>query len=219
MLTDTTVDDDVHQVLVLLVDLLGIGEITAELVVFVHQGRGHDRGPQLLHQVRDDRLVRDADADGFLLALEDARNVVVGFQDEGEGTGQVAFHHLEHVVVDGLGEVAQHTEVVAHELEIGFLLADAFDLADALKGALVADAATETVKRVGREDDGAAIGQTFQDHLDVTRVRVRWVEFEYHGLEKNFGKNNKMLSNIGEKLYFCSPSTGYLPQMFLFLRP
>ncbi len=82
-------------------------------------------------------------------------------------------------------------------------------MADALKGALVADAATETVKRVGREDDDAAIGQTLQDHLDVTRIRIGGIEFEYHGLTEILRKITKNLPNIGENTYFCSPSKGH----------
>ena len=214
VLARATIDDDVHQVLVALINLLRVGEVGVDLILFISQGGGHDRRTELPHDVRDDGLVGDADTDGLLLALEDARDVVVGFQNEGEGPRQVALHHLEDVVVDGLGELAQHAEVVEDKREVGLLLFDALDLADALEGARVVDAASQAVQGVGREDDGAPVSQTFQNHLDVAWVGIRRVEFEYHGLAKNFGKNSKMLPNKDEKLYFCSPSTGYFPQMF-----
>ena len=90
-------------------------------------------------------MVWNADADGLLLALEDARDVVVGLQDESERPRQVALHHLEYVVVDGPGELAQHAEVVEDEREIGLLLLDAFNLADAFEGVWVVDATAQTV--------------------------------------------------------------------------
>ena len=102
-------------------------------------------------------MIGDADTDGFLFALEDAWDVVVGLQDEGECSRKVALHHLEDVVVDGLGELAQHAEVVEDEREVGLLLLDAFDLADTLKGARVVDATSQAVQGVGGEDDGAAV--------------------------------------------------------------
>ena len=61
----------------------------------------YDGRAELLHDVGDDRLVGDTDADGFLLALEDARDVVVGLQNESERSRQVALHHLKDIVVDG----------------------------------------------------------------------------------------------------------------------
>ena len=136
----------------------------------------------LSDDVGNDGLVGNADADGFLFALEDARDIVVGFKNKGERARQIAFHHFEDIVVDGFGEIAQHTKVVEDERKVGFLLAYAFNLADALKGLGLVDAATQTVKRVGREDDGTSVGQTFQYHLDVSRVRVVRVKFENHRL-------------------------------------
>ena len=108
----TTVNDDVHQVLVTVVNLLRVGEVGVDFVFLIGQRGGHDGRTELPDDVSDDRLVGDTDADGFLLALEDAWDVVVGLQDEGERPRQVTFHHLEDIVVDGLGELAQHTEVV-----------------------------------------------------------------------------------------------------------
>jgi hypothetical protein len=43
---------------------------------------------------------------------------------------------------------------------------------------LVVDAAAETIEGVGGEDDGATVGQAFQDHLDVARVGVCRIEFK-----------------------------------------
>ena len=63
-------------------DLLGVGEVGVDLVFLVGQRGGHDGTPELPDDVGDDGLVGDADADGLLLALEDARDVVVGLQDE-----------------------------------------------------------------------------------------------------------------------------------------
>ena len=189
VLTRSAIDDDVYQVLVAVVDFLRVSEVGVDFVFLIGQRSGHDGRAELPDDVGDDGLVRNADADGLLLALEDAGNVVVGFKDEGERPGQVALHHLEDVVVDGFGEFAQHAEVVEDEREVGLLLLDALDLADALKGARVVDAAPETVKRIGRKDDRAAVGQAFQNHLDVTGIGVGGVEFEYHRLAKNFGKN------------------------------
>ena len=154
VLARTTIDDDVYQVLVTVVNLFRVGEVRVDFVFFVGQGGGHDRTPELLHDVRYDWLVGDADADGLLLALEDARDVVVGLQNESERPWQVAFHHLEHIVVVGLCKFTQHTEVVEDKREVSLLLLDAFDLADALEGARVVDAAAQAVQGVGGEDDG-----------------------------------------------------------------
>ena len=190
VLARTAIDDDVHQVLVAVVDLLRVGEVGVDFVFLVSQRRGHDGTTKLPDDVGDDRLVGDADTDGLLLALEDARDVVVGLQNEGEGSRKIALHHLEDIVVDGLGELTQHAEVVEDEREVGLLFLDAFDLADTLEGARVVDAAAQAVQGVGREDDGATVGQAFQDHLDVARVGIGRVEFEYHRLTENFGKNS-----------------------------
>jgi len=78
--------------------------------------------------------------------------------------------------------------------EICLLLSDALDLTDALKGLGLVDAAAETIKRVGREDDGAAVGQTFKNHLDIARVGVGWVKFEYHRLTEKSRKNSELLN-------------------------
>ena len=190
----SAIDDDVHQVLVAVVNLLWVGEVGVDLVFLVGQRSGHDGTPELLDDVRDDGLVRDADANGLLFALEDARDVVVGLQNEGERPGHVTLHHLKDIVVDGLGELAQHTEVVEDKRKVGLLLLDAFDLAYALEGARVVDATAQAVQSVGGEDDGAAVGQALQDHLDITRIRIRRVEFEYHGLAKNRAKIVKMFN-------------------------
>lgn len=182
------VDDNVHQILIAFVDFLRVGEVFADFVFGVKQRSGHDGRAELPDDVGDDGLVGYADADGLLLALEDARDVVIGLQNEGERTGKVALHHLEHVVVDGLGEVAQHAEVVEDKGEIGLLFANALELADALQGLGLVDAASQTVNRVGGEDDDAAVSQTFQNHLDITRVGIGRVKFEYHGFTKNRAK-------------------------------
>ena len=79
------------------------------------------------------------------------------------------------------------------EREISLFLLDALDLADALEGARIVDATSQTVQGVGRKDDGASVSQAFQYHLDITRVGIRWVEFEYHRLAKNRAKINKKL--------------------------
>ena len=169
-------------------DFLWVGEVGVDVVLLVGQRSGHDGRAELPDDVGDDGLVGDTDADGLFLALEDARDVVVGLQNEGERPGQVALHHLEDIIVDGLGELAQHAEVVEDEREIGLLLLDALDLADALKSARAVDAATQAVQGVGGEDDGAAVSQAFQYHFDVSRVGIRWIEFEYHRLAKNRAK-------------------------------
>jgi len=174
----SAIDDNIDQVLVALVNLLGVGEVFADFVFFVEQRSGHNGRAKLPDDVGDDGLVGDADADGLFLALEDARNVVVGLQNEGERSGQVALHHLEDIVVDGLGEVAQHAEVVEDKREVGLLLADAFQLADALQGLGLVDAASETIDGVGGEDDDAAVGQAFQYHLDIARVGIGRIEFQ-----------------------------------------
>ena len=67
---------------------------------------------------------------------------VVGIQDEGKRTGKVAFHHPIKFVADGFGELTQHTEVVEDEREVGLLLTDTLDLADALKSFWAMDVAT-----------------------------------------------------------------------------
>jgi hypothetical protein len=82
---------------------------------------------------------------------------------------------------------------VEDEREVGLLLPDTFDLADALEGARVVDATAQAVQGVGGEDDGAAVSQAFQYHFDVSRVGIRWIEFEYHRLAKNRAKIHKML--------------------------
>ena len=106
VLARTTIDDDVHQILVTVVDFLRVGEEGVDFVFLIGQRSGHDRRAELPDDVGDDRLVGDADTNGFLLALEDARDVVVGLQDEGERPWQVALHHLEDVVVDRPCELA-----------------------------------------------------------------------------------------------------------------
>jgi len=174
----SAIDDDVHQVLVAVVDFLGVGEVFADFVLLVKQRSGHDGRAELPDDVGDDGLVRDTDADGFLFALEDARDVVVGLQNESEWARQVALHHLEDIVVDWLGEVRQHAEVVEDERKVGLLLADAFQLADTLQGLGLVDATTKAIDGVGGEDDDAAVSQTFQYHLDVARVGVCWIEFQ-----------------------------------------
>ena len=194
IVTSAAVDDDVHQVLVTVMDFLRIGEVGVDFVVLVGKRSGHDGRAEFPDDVGDDGLVGDAYADGFLLALENAWNVVVGLQNEGERAGQVAFHQLEHVVVDGFGELAQHTEVVEDKGKIGLFFSDALQLADAFQGLGIVDAAAQAVKGVGGEDDHAAVGQAFQNHLDVTWVGVRWIEFEYHGVAKNRAKLVKCCS-------------------------
>ena len=171
-------------------DFFWVGEVGVDFVLLVGQRCGHDGGTKLPDNVGDDGLVGDAYTDGLLPALEDARDVVVGFKDEGERPRKVALHHLEDVVVDGLGELTQHAEVVEDEREVGLFLADALDLADAFEGAWVVDAAAQAVQGVGREDDSATVAQAFQNHFDVARVGICRVEFEYHRLAKNFGKNS-----------------------------
>lgn len=105
VVTRTTVDDDVNFVLVALVDFFGVGEIAAHFVFVIDDGGGHEGRTELFDEVGDDGLVGDADADGLFLALEDARHVVVGVEDESESARQVAFHHLEDVVADGGGVI------------------------------------------------------------------------------------------------------------------
>ena len=164
MLAGATVDDDIDQVLVTFVDLLGIGEIAAHLIFLIHQGGGHDGGAQLFHQVGDDGLVGDADAHGLLLALEDPRDVVVGIEDESEGAGEVAFHHLIDLVADGTGELAQHAQVVEDEREVGFLFLDALDATDAIQHLWAADVAAHAIDRVGREDDDTVVVEVKNHH-------------------------------------------------------
>ena len=106
VLTSAAIDDDVHQVLITVVDFLRVSEVGVDFVFLVGQRSGHDGLAELPDDVGDDGLVRDTDADSFLFALENARDVVVGLKDEGERSGQVAFHHLEHIVVDRLCELA-----------------------------------------------------------------------------------------------------------------
>ena len=95
--------------------------------------------------------------------------------------------------------------------KVGLLLLDAFDLADTLEGAWIVDATAKTVQGVCREDDGTTVGQAFQNHLDVARVRICRVEFEYHRLAKKSCKNKQNVVNGNEKPLFLQSIYGSSP--------
>ena len=58
-------------------------------------------------------MIGDANAD-FFAVLKNLRQAIAGVEDEGERTGQVAFHQFEGVVVD-LSVFADVAEVVAYD--------------------------------------------------------------------------------------------------------
>ena len=127
---------------------------------------------QFLNNIGDYRLIRDTDTDSLFIALENARNIVVGFQDEGESAWQIALHHLEHLVADGFCKLRKHAEVVEYKRKMGFLLADALYLRNALVSFIAVDTATYAINGVGRENDNPVALEAIKNHLDVTRIGI-----------------------------------------------
>ena len=175
VLAVTAIDEHIGLVLEGLLDEEGVGHV-ADFVLFVvlldlDLQRGGEKGTvELFEQRMEDGLVGNTDAHR-VAAAEHLRELQAGFEDEGEGTGQVLLEQLELAVGDAhifgwLGDVTTDDGQMAVLL---FLLAVLVDLLDST---LIEGIATDGIDRIGGIDDHAAIANHLGDVLQDTRVGV-----------------------------------------------
>ena len=137
---------------------------------------------ELAHDLADDVVVRDAHADGLFVALQEFRDAVVGLKDKGVGTREHPFHRLEHTVVKGFGVVRQVAQVMADKRQVILFLLLADDGDDALDALLFENVTPDSVDRVGRVNDDAAVLQTLHHGIHSLRVWVLGVNLQQHNL-------------------------------------
>ena len=144
----------------------------------MRQGSGHDRSIQQTRDLPDDVVVRHTDTH-FLPVTEDFRQPVRSVQNKGEGTGQVAFHQFEDVIVY-LGIFADTAQVVADDREIVFLWVYFLNPADALDGTFLQAVATDGIHGIRGIDNQSPVIQQVYNPLQVLGIIVFLVKFEYH---------------------------------------
>ena len=173
------VNDDVHLAVVFLVDELGVGGVLDHLVIVFH-GSGEDGVAQLAHNLADDVVVGHADADSFLVALQQFGHIIVGFQDECERSREHFFHHFENVVGDGLRVVREVAQVGADEGHGVFLLLVTQYFRDSFHAFGFEDVATDTIYSIGGVDDDTPVLEAFHHLVNRPLARIFRIYFQQH---------------------------------------
>ena len=80
-------DHCIHLVFEIVPDKVRVGSILDQFI-FIMDRCGHDGMPQFSHNLQGDIIIRDTYSYGLFSAVEYARDVVPGWQDECIRTGQ-----------------------------------------------------------------------------------------------------------------------------------
>lgn len=139
-------------------------------------GGDHDRISQYADQFTGDRMIRNPDADGFLVGFKNGRNLTVGIQDKCERSGKAVFHQPENRVVEGSRVVRDGGEVVTDEGEIAFPFFHSTQSLYPFKRLIGADVAGQGVQGVRGYDDNTVVTEHFYRFLDVAVVDVLRVD-------------------------------------------
>src|SRR5690606_4524078 len=183
VVAEPSVDYDVHGVVVLFVDELGIGGVLDDLIVVVHR-RGDDGIAETSHEFPGDVVVGYAYPDGSLVVFEDFGDAARAVEDKGEWPGKGLAHHFVVVVshVRVRGDVAQ---VFADNGEVGLFRFQAFQLGDFGHGFHVVHVATDAVHGIGGVDDHTSVAEDFNNLIESFWIGIIRMDIEKH--KRKFG--------------------------------
>ncbi len=142
------------------------------LLIFQGQGGAEDGMAEFAEYGLTNGMVGYANTDGFAFGAQNFGHFFAGFQNKGIRAGQVLFQKAVQWRADGLGILAEVAEVAAQEGELHLEGIDAFNLADALNGFGVLNAAADAIDRIGGINDDPAFSQGFHQDFNLPFVRI-----------------------------------------------
>lgn len=178
---DAAIDNDIYEVVIALLDELGVGEIFGFKVFVLGSHRsGNQRGTEFLDDGVADGLGGDSDTDGLVGILVVAGHIAVGIHDEGGSTGKGSFYEGEEAFVHRSHEVGHLGKVGTEHREFGLFERETFELGQLFDRLLMVDAAGKGVERVGGYNNDCTVAEGVGYLSDFPNVGVVFIEFYYH---------------------------------------
>jgi hypothetical protein len=169
---------DVYLVTEIRVDQVRVG------IFFYHvsgQGGTEDGVTEGMDDFSGDVVGRYPEADRVLFAFQDPGYLFAGGQNEGVGSGEVAFQQTIQGGINAFGIAAEVAEVIANKRQLSLGRINMFDAANPFYSLMLEDIASQPIYCVRRVYDYPPIPEASGDGFQGTGLRIKGVDMQEHG--------------------------------------